>query len=80
MIAKDKIKMILKGILLYTTFIVCIFFIMGIDNIYDNSYFLIDIVLCAGLIFLCKWTISEEEINTILLTKYFNKFLEDDGE
>lgn len=66
---QDKILLVLKGILFYTTFIVCIFSAMGIDNIYNKGYFLADIVICAALIYACYKTISKEEIEHILFIR-----------
>lgn len=70
MATEDKIKLVFKGILLYITFIVCMLSAMGIDDIYDKGYFLIDIVICAGLVYACHKTISEEELNILLMNKY----------
>lgn len=69
MAAQDKIKLVFKGILLYTTFMVCMFSVMGIDVIYDKGYFFIDIVICAGLIYACYKTINEEEADILTLNK-----------
>lgn len=69
MATEDKIKLVFKGILLYITFIVCIFSAMGIDSIYDQGYFLIDIVLCAGLVYACYKTINEEELDILTLAR-----------
>ena len=69
MATEDKIKLVLKGILLYITFIICIFSAMGIDSIYDQGYFLIDIVICAGLVYACYKTINEEELNILTLAR-----------
>ena len=43
---------------------------MGIDSIYDQGYFFIDIILCAGLIYACYKTINEEELDILTLNKY----------
>ena len=78
MATEDKIKLVFKGILLYTTFIVCILSAMGIDDIYDKGYFLIDMVICAGLIYTCYKTINEEELNILLLSNHTEELKEDD--
>lgn len=78
MATEDKIKLVFKGILLYTTFIVCMFSAMGIDDIYDKGYFFIDIVICAGLIYACYKTINEEEADILTLNKYLGEPEEDD--
>lgn len=51
---------------------------MGIDDIYDKGYFLIDMVICAGLIYACHKTISKEEVDILLPGKYPDKEEEDD--
>lgn len=71
MATQDKIILVFKGILFYTTFIVCMVSVMGIDDIYDKGYFFADIALCAALIYACYKTISEEEFNILSLNKYF---------
>ena len=58
-------KLFLKGVLLYTTFIVCMLAIGGIDSLYDNGYFFETILIIGGLIYLCKKIIAEEELNTL---------------
>lgn len=62
-------KLLLKGVLLYTTFVVCILAIGGIDSLYDNGYFFETVAVVVGLIYLCKKTITEEEFNTLILSK-----------
>lgn len=71
MIIKNTIKLALKSILLYTTFIICILSIIGIDDIYNKGYFLIDMIICVGLIYTCYKTINKEDI--LLLDKYLNE-------
>ena len=71
------IKLVLKGILLYITIIVCMLSAMGIDSIYENGYFIIDIVICAGLIYTCYKTINKEEMDTLTLNKYLGEKLEE---
>lgn len=56
-----KTKLILKGILLYSTILIAIFSICGIDSIYDEGYFLHMIFIMAVLIYTCHKTISKEE-------------------
>lgn len=75
---KYTLNLVFKGILLYTTFIVCMLSAMGIDDIYDKGYFLIDMVICAGLIYTCYKTINEEELNILLLSNHTEELKEDD--
>lgn len=46
------IKLILKGILLYTTMILAMLYICGVDSIYDNGYFLPATGIVALLIYI----------------------------
>lgn len=78
MAAKDITKLVFKGILLYATFIVCLLSAMGIDGIYEKGYFLIDIIICAVLIYACYKTISEEEFNILTFYKLFTDKNEED--
>lgn len=75
---KCTLNLVFKGILLYTTFIVCMLSAMGIDDIYDKGYFFINIVICAGLIYACHKTIRKEEVDILLPGKYPDK--EEDDE
>lgn len=77
MTIQDKVLLVFKGILLYTTIIVCLFSVMGIDNIYDKGYFFTDIALCATLIYVCYKNISKEELSKLSLNKYFGVSDED---
>ncbi len=61
-----KIKLILKGVLLYVTLLVCIIAIGGIDSLYDNGYFFETILVAGSLIYLCKKVITKEEFDTLL--------------
>lgn len=63
---KHKIILVFKGILLYTTFIICMLSMMGIEGIYDKGYFLIDIVICTVLIYACNKYINKREFIILL--------------
>lgn len=65
------IKLILKGILLYTTMILAMLYICGVDSIYDNGYFLPATGIVALLIYICYKTITEEEANILSGNKLF---------
>ena len=65
------IKLILKGILLYTTIIAAILYICGVDSIYDNGYFLPATGIVALLIYICYKTITAEEVNILSGNKLF---------
>ena len=61
----NKFKFIIKGILLWTTAFVTMFFIAGIDSIYDNGYFFQTLIAVAVMIFCCYKLISEEEFKKV---------------
>lgn len=63
-------KLIIKGMLLYITILATIIFMMGIDSIYDNGYFLHGFVLIVLLIGICCKTINKEELEILTLYKY----------
>ena len=65
------IKLILKGILLYTTMILAMLYICGVDSIYDNGYFLPATGIVALLIYICYKTITEEEADILSGNKFF---------
>lgn len=65
------IKLILKGILLYTTIIAAILYICGVDSIYDIGYFLPATGIVALLIYICYKTITKEEANILSGNKLF---------
>lgn len=65
------IKLILKGILLYTTMIAAMLYVCGVDSIYDNGYFLPATGIVALLIYICYKTITEEEADILSGNKLF---------
>lgn len=69
-----KVKLILKGILLYTTIILSLFFVIGIDSIYDKSFFVEYLVAIVSLIYACSKVITEKEYAKIMFIKSINKF------
>ena len=71
-----RIKLILKGVLLWVTAFAVILFISGVDSIYDNGYFIYSIVICAVLCYACYNLISEKELKEITLYKWSNKLTE----
>lgn len=67
---KNILVLVCKSILLYTTAIVAMLYIAGIDSIYNNGYFFKATALVAGLIFVCYKILSEEDIKTITFQKH----------
>ena len=66
----NTFKLILKGILLYTTIIVCTLSLAIIDDIYDTNLIFVDVLVCAILIFSCIKFITEEELYKLTLCKH----------
>lgn len=71
------IKLILKGMLLWVTVFAVLFFISGVESIYDNGYFTYAIIICAALCYACYRLISEEDLERITLQKWFDKLMEE---
>ena len=67
------IKLIIKGILLYVTFLLSFFFLAGVDSIYDNGLFFIFCAVELILVLLCRIFISKRDLYKITLSKYLNK-------
>lgn len=70
-----RIKLILKGVLLWVTAFAVILFISGIDSIYDNGCFIHSIVICAVLCYACYKLISGEELENMTIYKWFDNKL-----
>lgn len=70
----NTIKLALKGILFYATIITISFFIAGVDSIYDEGYFFASIVIVSTLVYACYKLLSKDEVDTLLLMKYFSKW------
>lgn len=68
-----KFKLILKGVLLWVTTFVVMFFMSGVESIYDNGYFVHSIIICTILCYACYKLISEKELEILTLSKWFNK-------
>lgn len=72
-----RIKLILKGMLLYVTAFAVMLFILGVDSIYDNGYFIQSLIAIAVMCYVCYKLISEEELEKITLYKWFNKLMKE---
>lgn len=68
-----RLKIILKGVLLWITTFAVIFFMLGADSIYDNGYFIHSITVCVVLCYACYKLISEEELKKLTLDKWLNE-------
>lgn len=71
-------KLILKGILLYTTMIAAMLYVCGVDSIYDNGYFFPATGIVVLLIYICYKTITEEEANILSGNKLFGGLPDDE--
>ena len=71
----NKFKLILKGIMLWITAFVTMFFISGVDSIYNNGYFFQTLIVIVMMIFCCYKLISEDEFEILILSKWFNNKL-----
>lgn len=70
-----RIKLILKGVLLWITAFAVMLFISGVDSIYNNGYFFQTLIVIVMMIFCCYKLISEEEFEILILSKWFNNKL-----
>lgn len=72
---------ILKGLLLWVTTFITLFYISGVDSIakYNFSLFIVLTLIIVFLLFLCYTIITEEELEELsgakLLNKYIQKYL-----
>ena len=71
----NRFKLILKGIMLWITAFVTMFFIAGIDRIYDNGYILQTLVVVALMILCWYKLISEKEFEILSLYRWFKKII-----
>lgn len=69
-----KIKRILKGILLWTTMIVIILFVSGIESLVNNPLLgVIWFISCVILLYTCRNIITFNELLSLSLYKWFYK-------
>ena len=67
------ITKILKGILLYTTIIIIMFFIMGIDSIFEANLASIWLAFIGLFLILCNKYLTIEDIKKLSLVDYIDK-------
>lgn len=72
-----KIKLILKGVLLWITAFAVMLFISGVDSLMDNGIFFQSLLVVVALVWICWGNISEEELEKITMYKWFNKLMEE---
>lgn len=66
-----RFKLILKGVLLYTTLLLTLLFIIGIDS-FHLYYIGASLVVLPLLYYICYKTITEDELEVLSFCKYFN--------
>ena len=71
----NKFKLILKGMMLWTTAFMTMLFIAGVDSIYDNGYFFQTLILIIVMCCTCFYTITEKEYKIVSGYNLFNKAL-----
>lgn len=64
-------KIILKGILWYTTCIATLLLVIGIDSIINKGYFIPWLIVVVVLIYNCYKHISYKEVCIISLSNWF---------
>lgn len=69
MTIQNKILLIFKGVLLYTTIIICVVSIASIDSLYDKGYLILDLALCTTLIYTCYKTLNKKDLDALNLNK-----------
>ena len=70
----NRFKFIIKGILLWTTGFVTVFFISGIDSIYDNGYFFQTLIAVMTMCYACFKFVSKEEYKKIMFYNILNQY------
>lgn len=73
-----KTKIILKGMLLYTTILVVIAVISVIDIIINRD-FIYPIIVCVVLCYTCYRLLSKEEFETLTFSKWLQDIEEKSG-
>lgn len=71
----NRFKLIIKGILLWTTSFMTMLFIAGVDSLYDNGYFFQTLIVVIAMCCTCLYTITEKEYKIVSGYNLFNKTL-----
>lgn len=72
---KSKITLVLKALLFYTTMTGTMLYVAGIDDLFDKGVILLATLIVATLIYLCLYTIRRDELDIILLNKFFDRLM-----
>ena len=62
----NKIKLIIKGMMVWVTILSTLLFITGIDSIYDNGYFFQTLTAVMTMCYACFKFVSKEEYKKIM--------------
>lgn len=62
----NKIKLIIKGMMVWVTILSTLLFIAGIDSIYDNGYFFQTLIAVMTMCYACFKFVSKEEYKRIM--------------
>lgn len=62
----NKIKLIIKGMMVWVTMLSTLLFITGIDSIYDNGYFFQTLIAVMTMCYACFKFVSKEEYKRIM--------------
>ena len=62
----NKIKLIIKGMIVWVTILSTLLFIAGIDSIYDNGYFFQTLIAVMTMCYACFKFVSKEEYKRIM--------------
>ena len=69
----NKIKLIIKGVMVWTTILSALLFIMGIDSIYDSGYFFQTFIAVMIMCYTCFKLVSKEEYKKITFCDILNQ-------
>lgn len=72
-----KLKLIFKGVLLWVTAFAVVLFMLGVDSIYDNGYFIHSVIICTVLCLACYKLISKEEFEILTLSRWLDDKLKE---
>ena len=72
-----KLKLIFKGVLLWVTAFAVVLFMLGVDSIYDNGYFIHSVIICTVLCLICYKLISKEEFEILTLSRWLDDKLKE---
>lgn len=75
-----SLKLFVKGVLLYITIFYTLLYMMSIDSIYDNGYFILASLIGIFLIGACFTFIESKDLDTLSFKKEHKDSSEHDPE